>query len=120
MTKRIVVAGCRNYEDYESAKEYIEKCISRIRKIYTLVFLSGGCCGADLLGERFAAENGFLIERYCADWKKHEKSAGPKRNLQMIKACDDVICFWDGKSRGTASTILYAQELKKPLKIKRI
>lgn len=43
MIKRIIVAGCRDYEDYDSAKKYIEMCIKRIRKKYTLIFISGGC-----------------------------------------------------------------------------
>lgn len=120
MIKRIIVAGCRDYEDYDDAKEYIEMCIQRIRKEYTLIFLSGGCRGADMLGEKYASENGFSVERYSADWQKYGKSAGPKRNLQMAKACDYVICFWDGKSHGTANMISCAKELKKPLKVKRI
>lgn len=113
MIKRIVVAGCRDYENYGEAKAYVEMCIEKIRKKYTLIFLSGGCKGADMLGEKYANENGFLIERYPANWQKYGKVAGPKRNLQMVKACDYVICFWDGKSRGTASMISYAKELKK-------
>lgn len=120
MIKRVVVAGCRKFNDYEVAKEYIEMCIKHIRKEYTLVFLSGECKGADKLGERYANENGFKIERYPADWKKYGRSAGIKRNLQMAQACDYVICFWDGKSRGTACMLSYAKELGKPLRIKRI
>lgn len=120
MIKHIVVAGCRDYENYDDAKAYIDMCIKKIRGKYTLVFLSGGCRGADMLGERYANENGFRVERYPADWQKHGKCAGPKRNFQMAKACDYVICFWDGKSHGTASMISYAKELKKPLKVKRI
>ena len=120
MIKRVVIAGCRHYEDYENAKAYIEMCIKDIKEEHTLIFLSGGCRGADMLGERYAAENGFHIERYEAEWGKYGKSAGPKRNLQMAKAGDYIICFWDGKSRGTASMIGYAKELNKPLRVKRI
>ncbi|MGN0560998.1 MAG: DUF2493 domain-containing protein [Candidatus Fimenecus sp.] len=120
MEKRILVAGCREYDNYSDAKAYIEICIKEIRERYTLVFLSGGCRGADRLGERYANENGFCIERYPADWQKYGKSAGPKRNLQMVKTCDYVICFWDGKSRGTASVISYAKKFQKPIKVKRI
>lgn len=120
MIKRIVVAGCRDYNDYNDAKEYIDMCIREIRKRHTLVFLSGGCRGADMLGERYARENGFEIEKYYADWQRYGKSAGPKRNLKLAKACDYVICFWDGKSRGTASMISCAKKLQKPIKIKMI
>ena len=120
MIKRIVVAGCRNYENYDEAKAYIEMCIREIRKEYTLVFLSGGCRGADSLGERFALENGFHAEHYYANWKQYGKSAGPRRNLLMASTCDFVICFWDGQSHGTASLISCAKKLGKPMRIKRI
>lgn len=118
MTKRIVVSGCRYFENYDIAKEYIDMCIKEIRQKYKLVFLSGCCKGADLLGERYAKENGFEIEYYPADWDTFGKSAGPERNLQMAKNCDYVICFWDEKSRGTASMISLAKKLNKPIRIK--
>ena len=120
MVKRIVVAGCRDYKDYDRAKAHIETFIKRIKEDYTLVFVSGGCRGADMLGERFAKENGYCVEHYYPDWDKYGKSAGPKRNLQMAEICDYVICFWDGKSRGTASMIDCAKRLNKPVKIVRI
>lgn len=116
MEKRILVAGYRDYEQYADAKAYIEMCIKKIQERYALVFLSDGCRDADMLGERDANENGFRIERYPAAWQKYGKSAGPKRNLQMVKACG----FWDGKSRGTASVISYAEKIQKPIKVKRI
>ena len=59
MTKRIVVAGSRYFEDYDVAKQYIQECISDIKKDNELVFLSGMCKWADLLGEKFAKENGY-------------------------------------------------------------
>ena len=53
MIKRIIVAGSRNYHNYQEAESYINFCICRIRKEYNLVFVSGGCRGADALGERW-------------------------------------------------------------------
>lgn len=67
MMKRIVVAGCTDYQDYEGVKAYIEIYIWKIKEKYTLIFLSGGCKGADMLGERYANENGFRLERYPVD-----------------------------------------------------
>lgn len=120
MVKRIVVAGCRYFTDYTLAKDFIEQAISALRQEYELIFLSGNCAGADKLGERFAKENGFSIERFPADWETFGKSAGPIRNRKMAEAADYVICFWDGKSRGTASMINYAKKLGKPVKVKLI
>lgn len=118
--KRVVVAGCRDYNNYKQAKEYINYCLSKIRKENKIIIVSGGARGADMLGERYAKENGFEIERYLADWDTYGKSAGPKRNEKMAQVCDFVICFWDGKSRGTKSMIENAKKYEKPVRVKKI
>ncbi len=117
MIKRVVVAGCREFNNYPVAKSFIDRCIKDIRQQYTLVFVSGGCRGADMLGERYAKENGFAVERYDADWDTYGKAAGPIRNRQMAEIADYIICFWDGKSRGTSSMLDIATSLDKPTKL---
>ncbi len=116
MIKKVVIAGCRDYENYDEAKKFIDFCISNIRKANQIVVVSGGAKGADAIGERYAEENGFEVEKYPADWEKYGKSAGPRRNLQMAKVCDYVICFWDGKSKGTKSMIEFAKSAENLLK----
>ena len=71
--------------------------------MHILIFVSGGCTGADYLGEKFAKENGYLLERYPAEWEKSDKKAGPLRNKKMAEIADYIICFWDKKSPGTKS-----------------
>ena len=118
MVKRVVIAGCRDYNNYDEAKSYIDYCISNIRKENQIIIVSGGASGADALGERYARENGFKVEKYPADWKTYGRSAGPKRNEQMAQICDCVICFWDLKSRGTKSMIQSAKKRGKPVRVK--
>lgn len=118
--KRVVVAGCRNYTNYEEAKAYIDDCISDIRNKYAIIILSGCASGADRLGERYATEHGYEIERYPANWIKFGRGAGPRRNKAMAEVADYVICFWNGKSRGTKSMIKFAKLFNKPLNIKMI
>ena len=120
MIKRIVIAGCRDYNNYNEAKKYISYYLNDIRKQNNIVILSGCATGADALGERYAKENGFKVEKYPANWEKYGKYAGPKRNKEMAKNCDCVICFWDGKSKGTKSMINLAREYKKPIRIIKI
>ncbi len=119
-TKRVVIAGCRDYNAYDEAKEYIDFCLSNVRKENEIIILSGCASGADTMGERYAKENGLKIEKYPADWEKYGRGAGPKRNKQMAEICDFVICFWDEKSKGTRSLIDYAKKFDKPIKIKKI
>lgn len=119
-TKRVVIAGCRYYNNYDEAKNYIDFCLSNIRKENDIVIVSGCASGADAIGERYAEENGFKVEKYPADWKTYGKSAGPRRNKQMAEISNFVICFWNGKSKGTMSMIKYANFYNKPVRVKRI
>ena len=48
---RVVVAGCRDYNDYNDAKSYIDCCLSDIRDKSNIIIVSGGAKGADFLGE---------------------------------------------------------------------
>jgi len=116
--KRIVIAGCRDYTDYDEAKKFLETSVINQENETAWILLTGKCRGADRLGERFARENGWEIEEYPAAWEKYGRAAGPIRNREMIDACDVVVCFWDGKSKGTASLIAYARKAQKPLNIK--
>ena len=119
-TVKVVVAGCRYYDDYSEAKEYIDLCLADIKNENDIIIVSGGAKGADTLGERYAKENDFKIEKYPANWEKYGKSAGPMRNKKMAQSSDMVICFWDGESRGTRSMIEYANEYKRKLFVKTI
>ncbi len=120
MIKRIVVAGCRYYKDYIEAEKYIDLCIDNLKKKYTLVFVSGGCSGADFLGEKYDLNNNYFLEIYKAEWSKYGKMAGPLRNKRMAEIGDYFICFWDGKSKGTKNLIENVRIKNKPLRIKYI
>ena len=95
-----------------------ETCKNNLKE-NDIVIISGCASGADAMGQRYAEENGFKVEKYPADWKKYGKGAGPIRNKQMAEVCDYVICFWDGESKGTKSMIDLAAKYNKPIKIKR-
>ncbi len=111
---RLVVAGCRDYNDYSVASVEIEKHIKKCDANCSVIIVSGCADGADKLGERYATEHHLNIERYPAEWEKYGKYAGPKRNSQMAQVADAVIVFWDGKSRGTKNMIESAKRANKP------
>ena len=89
MSLRIIVAGSRSFCDYEKAKAFMDDCLKNEKD---LIVLSGCCRGADALGERYARENGFPIERHPADWKRFGKAAGPPKTAG----------FWGGVRREKA------------------
>ncbi len=78
MLKRVVIAGCRDYNNYDEAKLYIDFYLSDIRKENNNIIVSGCASGADAIGERYAKENGFEVEKYPADWEKYGRSSTSK------------------------------------------
>lgn len=97
---RWIIAGGRDFADYD-----------RLRDVAAHFFapgdalVSGAARGADKLGEQFANECGFEIDRHPADWDRLGKGAGYARNHQMSLVADGLIAFWDGYSKGTKNMI---------------
>ena len=112
---KVIVAGCRDFKDYDLLKEKLNHYRNYTGKMYELV--SGGAQGADFLGEKYALENGIPIKHFPADWDKHGRAAGPIRNQQMADYADVLIAVWDGQSKGTKNMISCMNKLKKPVYI---
>lgn len=101
---RVIIEGCRDFNDYELLKEKCDYFLQDEKK-EDVVIISNHASGADALGERYAQERGFQLETFPADWKAHGRAAGPIRNARMASAANALIAFWDGKSRGTKNMI---------------
>ena len=116
---KIIIAGGRNYSDYQTIKEELNKILKKYRYYdcdqIDAEVVGGGASGADTLGEQAAKELSLPVKVFMADWKTYGRSAGPIRNKQMadyVAGSDCIgvlLCFWDGKSRGTANMIKTAQ-----------
>lgn len=110
---KIAVIGSRSFNDYVFLKDTLLKIISGISSDVTIV--SGGAKGADILSEKFARENNLQTEIYLPDWKKFGRGAGIVRNKDIVNASDIVVAFWDGKSKGTLSSINIAKKQNKKI-----
>ena len=97
---RTIVAGSRNISDIRQLHAALVEC-----GWVPTAIISGGARGADRLGEIWAGQMGLPLEVYHADWDKHGKSAGHRRNAEMAEVADALIALWDGQSRGTAGMI---------------
>ncbi len=112
---KVIIAGCRDFTDYEFLKNEINKLELPITEV-----ISGGARGVDALGERYAKENRLPVKRFPALWNIYGKSAGPIRNKEMAEYGDYLIAFWDGKSKGTKDMINRMKELGKDFTIIKI
>lgn len=103
---KVIIAGSRDFNDYELLKFKTTHILQNIiAKGEEIIIISGTARGADQLGERYALEMGYKLERYPAKWDIYGKRAGYLRNQQMAEVADAAIIFWDGKSRGTKHMI---------------
>lgn len=114
---KIIIAGGRDFMDYNLLKEKANKILQEKRVSYKIVIISGCARGADTLGLRYASENAFDVEEYPADWDKYGKKAGYMRNVEMAKNADALIAFWDSKSKGTKHMIDIATERNLPIRV---
>jgi len=114
MAFKVIVAGGREFLDYELVKNKLD---SILKNQSDIEIVSGKQRGADTLGENYAKEKGYKVESFPPDWDSYGKSAGYRRNKQMAEYADACVCFWDGKSKGTRNMIKLAKEYKLELRI---
>jgi YspA, cpYpsA-related SLOG family len=100
--KRVLVCGGREYHDAAC----VDKWLTDLRPY---LVIQGGAFGADLLALNWARSHQVNARTFAADWKKHGKSAGPKRNQQMLdEGLPDVVLAFPG-GRGTADMVTRAK-----------
>lgn len=127
---KVIIAGSRNFKDYNYLKEKCDYVLQNIKD--EIVIVSGKASGADSLGEKYAKEKGYDILEFPADWndtynkprteisfkgnRPYWTKAGLYRNGLMAEEADALIAFSVGNSRGTANMIKQAKD--KGLKVK--
>lgn len=122
---RIIVAGGRDFTNYPLLARELDKYIEELSPVYrkTVEIVSGGCRGADKLGEGYSDNNKISLVRFPADWDTHGKKAGYLRNREMAEYAAEGIgvlfLFWDGKSRGSKNMLELAQRYGLEVKVVR-
>ena len=106
----IGIVGGRDFQDYEKLRDFIFQNI-KLEEIDYVV--SGGSKGTDRLGERFAKEFNIPKMIFKPDWGLYGKKAGFIRNKNIIDNSNVIFAFWDGKSKGTKSSIDIANSQNK-------
>lgn len=93
---KIAIIGSRNLM-INNLEKYLPQ--------YTTEIVSGGAMGIDTCAERYAKEKGIKFTSFLPDYESHGRQAPILRNIEIIDYSDEVIAFWDGKSKGTKFVI---------------
>ena len=67
--------------------------------------ISGGAVGVDTLAKEYAKLHGLRLTEFLPEYERYGRAAPLVRNVEIIKAADIVLAFWDGKSAGTKHVI---------------
>lgn len=101
---RVLVCGGRDFKDVS----LVYKTLDETGDIECII--SGHARGADSIGEMYADERNIPLDIYPAKWNKYGKSAGFKRNMQMlVEGKPDLVVAFPG-GRGTAMMCEIAKE----------
>ena len=115
---QIMFTGSRTIKDTDIIRDLIINSVYDVLKLiqrsdhstnaYTrpMIFAEGGAHGLDSIVAHMTTDEDALdwdatLRTYPADWKKHGRVAGMRRNQEMILDSDACIAIWDGRSRGT-------------------
>jgi hypothetical protein len=116
----VLVCGSRDWTDEDAVRDQIERAVARFGA-ERLVLIAGGARGADRQAEACACGLGLAVEVYPARWDRHGRSAGYRRNVQILDRLAAfphryVIAFSNG-SRGTQHTIDQARQRGIPVRV---
>ena len=102
---KTIIAGGRDYKMQKS--DFAELDLLGITEV-----ISGGCSGADKVGELYAMHRNLQVTTIQADWKKYGRSAGPERNARMAEIAEAVFLFPGGKGTDSMEKIAKRKGLK--------
>ena len=105
---KIAIVGSRNIS-VPDLENYLPEGVTEI--------VSGGARGVDTSAKEYAIQHGLKLTEFLPEYDKYGRGAPLKRNLQIIEYADEVIAFWDGKSRGTKHVIDNCKKLGKKITV---
>jgi|GEM_PF-1252701 hypothetical protein len=100
----IAIVGSREFPNSNLVRDFVSRLPAGT------IIVSGGANGVDASAEAAANACGLRTVVFAADWEKLGPRAGPLRNEQIVACADRVVAFWNGRSRGTLSTLVIARD----------
>jgi hypothetical protein len=86
----IAIVGSREYPRLADITTFVRRL-----PVDTAV-VSGGGRGVDRVAEQAAKARGLQTLIFPAEWERYGRSAGSRRNANIVAASDQVVAFWDG------------------------
>lgn len=109
---RIAIVGSRHFAAPARVTEYVGS-LPRGASIIT-----GSASGVDAAATRAARENGIPVRVMPASFEEMaDAGKAAARNKRLVDACDVLVAFWDGSSKGTRGTVERALDAGKEVHV---
>lgn len=113
---KLMVCGSRSIDDEQCVFSLIDACVKMLNA-EDVIIIEGAARGVDLIAKKWATDHNKQIIEFPANWELYGKTAGFRRNYDMIAECDYCLIIWDGKSSGTKHDIDVCSKMNKPYKL---
>jgi predicted Rossmann fold nucleotide-binding protein DprA/Smf involved in DNA uptake len=97
---KVAIVGSRRFSDPNRVTEYVNLLPPRAS------IITGSASGVDAAATKAARAKGIPVQVMPASFDElADPSKSAARNQRLIDACDVLVAFWDGSSKGTRSTV---------------
>lgn len=109
---RFAIVGSRHFAAPNRVTEYV-RSLPKGASVIT-----GSASGVDAAVTKAAREVGMPVQVMAASFEELADAAkAAARNQRLVEACDVLVAFWDGNSKGTRATVERALDAGKEVHV---
>jgi predicted Rossmann fold nucleotide-binding protein DprA/Smf involved in DNA uptake len=109
---RIAIVGSRHFAEPSRVADYVKSLPPRAS------IITGSASGVDAAATKAAREKGIPVQVIPASFEELADSGrSAARNQRLVDACDVLVAFWDGSSKGTRATVERALDTGKEVHV---
>jgi predicted Rossmann fold nucleotide-binding protein DprA/Smf involved in DNA uptake len=97
---KVAIVGSRHFSEPDRVSDYVGALPPGAS------IITGSASGVDAAATRTARAKGVPVQVIPASFEEMaDASKSAARNQRLVDACDVLVAFWDGTSKGTRKTI---------------
>jgi len=97
---KVAIVGSRHFSEPDRVGDYVNALP------YGASIITGSSSGVDAAATKAARAKGIPVQVVPASFDELADAAkSAARNQRLIDACDVLVAFWDGTSKGTRTTV---------------
>lgn len=97
---KVAIVGSRHFSEPARVIDYVKSLPAKAS------ILTGSASGVDAAATKAAREKGIPVQVMPASFDElADASKAVARNQRLVDACDVLVAFWDGSSKGTRATV---------------